>query len=304
MDWSNIETLLEMNLVTLQGKNAEWQKQSDDNLKFMLRQQRLNNLNAEIKETDVKSFISNNVGKDKYKPQDFEGLKQVAKTGRATERYLPRFKYIMSSALTKRTFRQSVEEKNITNQSNEILGLNDNEGNFKHGAQGGWVVVDASYLPKILAVSKTPELYKDLLKRKGNVMVQQKEAREAKVPTKTKSSDFWLADSTNGSLFVTFKSVENQGGAQKNQVNDVLRTVQTLKNNIRLGADKQRAVAVIRGKEALKYLRPDPKNHCVYYDNEKFNNKKVMTRKKKTIYIPTIMTEGQWLSFLNIYWNH
>ncbi len=184
--------------------------------------------NSEFKKM-VEKFLHTNVSKTMdAKDQDVVTFKRSLEGQSIPTQYLPRWKYIMNQSLANKTYRQSIEEKSLTRRSNETLEKSSYTGSY--GAQGDFVIVDSRVYEELC--KSMPEKY--VFKKKGlNAIVSKKDCKAHNLPFLTKSSDFWLEDENNSKVFVTFKSVENQGGAQKNQINDVQATLRALRSNFK-----------------------------------------------------------------------
>ena len=243
----------------------------------------------------VEKFLHTNVSKTmNAKDQDVITFKRSLEGQSIPTQYLPRWKYIMNQSLANKTYRQSIEEKSLTRRSNEALGKSSYTGSY--GAQGDFVIVDSRVYEELCRTM--PEKY--VFKKKGlNAIVSKKDCKAHNLPFLTKSSDFWLEDENNSKVFVTFKSVENQGGAQKNQINDVQATLRALRSNFKANDAGGKSIAVIRGAEINKYVKKNP-DATVVFDNRVFKPIRFRGNNGKEIKVPRILSEGEWLYFLKM----
>lgn len=261
----------------------------------------------------VNNFLHSNVGKDfNVKDTDIHGMVKVIKGEAVDPSYKQRWNHIMLTSLADKTYKQSAEENNITGQTKDALKNNNNVSYADQDGQAGrenFVIVGHTAYDKInewLKENNMPLLPPH--PRNTNTIAPAALAKKAKVSTIGKASDFWIEDPVNGRLFVTFKSVENQGGNQGGQINDVKDTLAAFlsnwddKNKIEENGQKftaAKSIAVVRGAEAMKHLQYIG-NGVVKWKNMEFKPLRFQTASGGYIQIPRVLTEGRWLYFLNV----
>lgn len=296
----------------------------------------------------INSFLHKNVSKNMdAKPADIPAFRASAE-GKAIpggSGYLSRWKHIVLSMLSPKGYSQSDEQNflnhetkiatgeakraynyNVTTDKNgkkkvvtslDLNAKNDNyepKKSFSSSAQGNKVIVSYEDYERIREA--IPEANLPAPSRKGRQVVDVKWTRDKRlyktggiVKPLSKTSDYIL-DVNGKFIFVTFKSVDNQGGSQDNQVADVIKTVNALKSNI--GTDEDvKAMAVIKGENIENRLQRDPntetthvmlkakgKNGEMLVTNEYFNPIEIRTSSGKTVRVPRVVGYKEWLKIV------
>lgn len=283
----------------------------------------------------VTSFYHSNV--DNYKDPtdtDVKAFRDLVRDNKVDSSASGRFGYMMKATFANKTYKQGVEEKHITDITNNLLKktADKNSKEIESGKMdyaGRTEESDTAKVYTVISGQNFINLNERLKKagqqplppqKSGNCIVPQKLCKEYKIPELTKASDFWISDALNGKIFITFKSTEKQGGSQGSQVNDVIHTLNAFKSNTDFNktqnaseknrAPVSRSIAVVRGgrfAELRKDLsgQPDPKGGT--YPNGTYSIRDNVYRpikfampnsNRNYIYLPRLMTEGEWATFL------
>lgn len=296
------------NLLRKQG--AELDALSQQKLEHLRRSLRLANQKDIQQSTEdsgenfknaVNSFFHINIGKNtNATDEDIKEFKDFItnKDGKIPKR----LQYLMTASLSKSTFRQRDAENNISQQAD---AASKNLPPEVKTPGGSGVKKDAfslvnnenfNIIQKWLADNKQPPLPPST----GNAIVPNRLVAKANAKSlpETKRSDYWFEDDINGKIMVTFKSVDNSGGSQKNQINDVAGTTQALSTNFleknRPGKTANKTIAVIRGAEAMKYFK-HLENNKVSWCGKVYEPIAIYNSQNKRISIPRVMTEGEFL---------
>lgn len=272
---------------------------------------------AEDFRNHVNNFLHSNVGKSfDVNDTDIKNMVNVIKGDAVSSDYKQRWNHIMLTSLADKTYKQSAEENNITGQTKDALKGNNN---VTYADQEGQMGREGYVIVGYTAYNKINEWLKDHnqplmppLTKNVTTIAPAALAKKAKVSTIGKASDFWIEDPVNGRLFVTFKSVENQGGNQGGQINDVTTTLGAFlsnwdeKNEIKKEGPHAgekftatKSIAVIRGAEAQKQLQYMG-NGVVKWKKMEFHPLRFQTSTGGYIQIPRVLTEGRWLYFLKV----
>lgn len=222
-----------------------------------------------------------------------------------------------------------IKDKNGKNKSKVSLGMSANNPNYKSsdyfsaGAQGNQVIVSYDDYMRIKETKAGKDL--PMPKTKGNQMIPARLAKNKELyktggvaDIKTKTSDYIVnvnvkekGEIVKRSLFVTFKSVKNDGGSQDNQVAEVIKTLNSLKSNVQAKQDVK-SIAVIDGENITNKLRRDPKTGVTYVmikskdkktgkdliTNKYFNPIDVETSSGKIMHLPRVISYAEWLKIL------
>lgn len=250
----------------------------------------------------VNSYFHINIGKNvNATDSDIEEFRDfiLNKDGKLPKR----MQYLMTAFLAKNTFRQRDAENNIKQQTDAAarslpkeLKNPSQEGEPKNDA---FSLVDSKnfgIIQKWLAANGQSPLPPS----RGNTIVPSSLVRKANAQSlpETKKSDYWFEDDINGKIMVSFKSVDNSGGSQKNQVSDVASTTKAFSSNYleknQPGKIASKTIAVIRGNEAKKYFEQLPKN-AVRWCGKEYPPIAIYNSEGKRISIPRVMTEGEFL---------
>lgn len=298
---------------------SERKKAEDDNI------EKITSTDENFKKS-VENFLHKNISKD-FNPTsaDLRNF-NAAIHGKGPE--IPeRWKKVMVKSLAIKPWQQNTEEKLTEKRTKEYLNklgykeaekMTGERGTY--GAQGNYVTVSAKDYN--ILVKNMPEVYQE--KSDGaNKIVNRSDARKFNLNELSKSNDFWFITDNGAKTFVTFKSVERNGGTQLHQITDVQNTSRKFKSNYKDKLDETRYIAVIRGDHIKGLIAPYIKRPCPegYKDTaswEAEQNKKAQNNSGwisykgvnygpvniningKTYKFPKIMTEGEWARCMQI----
>lgn len=291
------------------GKIDSYERNAEERLQYERHNQKKENIGvaydaakndpSKFKEM-VNNFLHINISKQfNATDKDITAFKASVEGQKIPENILGRWKYIMSASLAKKAFRQNVEEKSITKRTDEGLARSgyENNGKREFGGQGDYVIITQEDAKRLRANFPGNS---DIPKTGGNIAVKRDYIKEFnkkypnnKISELTKSSDYFIKDAQNGLIFITFKSVENQGGSQTNQINDVKHTLDSLTYNISHSKNSFKSIAVVRGAEIKKYIQKG-QNGAVVYKDKSYAPIEFRRKDGKVITIPRIMSEGEW----------
>lgn len=298
---------------------GERKKAEDDNI------EKITSADENFKKS-VENFLHKNISRD-FNPTngDLRNF-NAAIHGKGPE-FPERWKKVMVKSLAIKPWQQNTEEKLTEKRTKEYLnklGYKETEKmtgeRNTYGAQGNYVTVSAKDYNVL--VKNMPEAYQE--KSDGaNKIVNRSDARKFNLTELSKSNDFWFITDNGAKTFVTFKSVERNGGTQLHQITDVQNTSRNFKSNYKDKPDETRYIAVIRGDHIKGLIAPYIKRPCpegyknpAYWEEEQ--NKKAQSNSGwisykgvnygpinikingKTYKFPKIMTEGEWARCMQI----
>lgn len=292
---------------------VNYQRKSFDKEKRLQNKQEVIDANNEDFKNKINTFLHNNIDKSfNAINADIPAFK-ASMNGQAipgTQGYLQRWKHIVASMLATKSYKQSDAQTFLNKSSQNALG-----GNFSGKPQGNKVIVDNRDF-QILKTFYPNEFTDEEKKQTGNVMVDKKLITSTKFKNYlketgqkingilTKTSDYTLKDLSGTNFFVSFKEVRNQGGSQTNQIADIIKTLQALKNEA-----NNKSIAVISGNYLENKVQVLPNGTTIFlnFQGKRYEFKPINFAYKKkedgsfaTMTIPRVMTHEKWLKFLSI----
>lgn len=273
----------------------------------------------------VENFLHKNISKD-YNPTKGDVINFNAAIHGQGPKFAERWQQVMIKSLAIKPWQQNTEEKLTEKRTKEYLGnLGYKEGEKTNGerktfgAQGNYVTVSAKDYN--ILVKNMPNTYK--VKSDGaNKIVSRSDARRFNLAELSKSNDFWFITDNGAETYVTFKSVERNGGTQLHQISDVQNVSSKFKSNFEDKEGETRYIAVIRGDHIKGLIAPYIKKPCpegkdparwekeqeikaqnnsgwISYKGVNYGpvDMKINGRKYK---FPKIMTEGEWARCMQI----
>ena len=274
----------------------------------------------------VENFLHKNISKD-FKATNADIKNFHAAINGEGPKIPERWKRIMIKSLAIKPWQQNTEERMTEKRTKEYfnnLGYKESEKmsgeRSTYGAQGNYVTISAKDYN--ILVKNMPDVYKES-NDGANKIVSRSDARKFNLDELSKSSDFWFVTDNGAKTFVTFKSVERNGGTQLHQITDVKNTSGNFKSNFKDKAGQTRSIAVIRGLHIEGLIRPYIKQPCPEGYKDVAGWEREQERKSKSnsgwisykgenygpidmniggkIYqIPKIMTEGEWARTMQI----